>query len=223
MNCLEMPRLPMLQAQAPHSPGRLWCMDLIGASGDWTCCSLTAGQPINFSMNFSSLPCRFMMNVTWEGRDLSFTADGYQAHPRLVMIVLNNEREWEKVSTALGTGGEGPGEGLMAHGSGSAPAALTHVNEMQKRAFLHHPDYVWWVLTDQWRKATWISDFCKTHLAFPVLLTINWNKMDSWKMSKSLVLSDLNLAGFLDLDSSNPFISLILYFLTDFIVKVHFI
>ncbi|XP_009863791.1 PREDICTED: glutamate receptor ionotropic, NMDA 2A-like, partial [Apaloderma vittatum] len=39
----------------------------------------------------------FMMNVTWEGKDLSFTADGYQAHPRLVVIVLNNEREWEKV------------------------------------------------------------------------------------------------------------------------------
>ncbi|NWI14896.1 NMDE1 protein, partial [Crypturellus soui] len=40
---------------------------------------------------------KFMMNVTWEGKDLSFTADGYQAHPRLVVIVLNNEREWEKV------------------------------------------------------------------------------------------------------------------------------
>ncbi|XP_009075977.1 PREDICTED: glutamate receptor ionotropic, NMDA 2A, partial [Acanthisitta chloris] len=40
---------------------------------------------------------KFMMNVTWEGRDLSFTADGYQAHPRLVVIVLNNDREWEKV------------------------------------------------------------------------------------------------------------------------------
>lgn len=47
------------------------------------------------------------MNVTWEGRDLSFTADGYQAHPRLVVIVLNNDREWEKVSGAAGaaTGG----------------------------------------------------------------------------------------------------------------------
>ncbi|XP_075292563.1 glutamate receptor ionotropic, NMDA 2A isoform X5 [Opisthocomus hoazin] len=40
---------------------------------------------------------KFMMNVTWEGRDLSFTADGYQAHPRLVVIVLNNDRAWEKV------------------------------------------------------------------------------------------------------------------------------
>lgn len=43
-----------------------------------------------------------MMNVTWEGKDLSFTADGYQAHPRLVVIVLNNDREWEKVSITSG-------------------------------------------------------------------------------------------------------------------------
>ena len=47
------------------------------------------------------------MNVTWEGRDLSFTADGYQAHPRLVVIVLNNDRAWEKVSIAPGPGARG--------------------------------------------------------------------------------------------------------------------
>ncbi|XP_074866599.1 glutamate receptor ionotropic, NMDA 2A [Carettochelys insculpta] len=40
---------------------------------------------------------KFMMNVTWEGKDLSFTEDGYQAHPRLVVIVLNKDRKWEKV------------------------------------------------------------------------------------------------------------------------------
>ncbi|XP_007434139.3 glutamate receptor ionotropic, NMDA 2A [Python bivittatus] len=40
---------------------------------------------------------KFMMNVTWKGRDLSFTADGYQAQPRLVVIVLNQTRAWEKV------------------------------------------------------------------------------------------------------------------------------
>ncbi|XP_069066511.1 glutamate receptor ionotropic, NMDA 2A [Pleurodeles waltl] len=40
---------------------------------------------------------RFMINVTWEGKDLSFTEDGYQANPKLVVIVLNMEREWEKV------------------------------------------------------------------------------------------------------------------------------
>uniref|UniRef100_A0A8C9W5G2 Glutamate receptor n=1 Tax=Scleropages formosus TaxID=113540 RepID=A0A8C9W5G2_SCLFO len=41
--------------------------------------------------------CLYMMNVTWDGRDLSFTEDGYQANPKLVVIVLNKEREWEKM------------------------------------------------------------------------------------------------------------------------------
>lgn len=61
-------------------------------------CSLTTGQLINFSLIYLFFPSRFMMNVTWEGKDLSFTADGYQAHPRLVVIVLNKDRVWEKVS-----------------------------------------------------------------------------------------------------------------------------
>ncbi|XP_045070283.1 glutamate receptor ionotropic, NMDA 2A-like, partial [Coregonus clupeaformis] len=39
---------------------------------------------------------KYMKNVTWEGRDLSFTADGYQENPKLVVIVLNKDREWEK-------------------------------------------------------------------------------------------------------------------------------
>uniref|UniRef100_A0A674PFG8 Glutamate receptor n=1 Tax=Takifugu rubripes TaxID=31033 RepID=A0A674PFG8_TAKRU len=42
-------------------------------------------------------PDPYMMNVTWEGRDLSFTEDGYQDNPKLVVIVLNKEREWEKM------------------------------------------------------------------------------------------------------------------------------
>ncbi|XP_028310236.1 glutamate receptor ionotropic, NMDA 2A isoform X2 [Gouania willdenowi] len=40
---------------------------------------------------------KYMMNVTWDGKDLSFTEDGYQEHPKLVVIVLNKEREWEKM------------------------------------------------------------------------------------------------------------------------------
>jgi len=44
-----------------------------------------------------SASCRYMMNVTWDGRDLSFTEDGYQVYPKLVVIVLNKDREWEKV------------------------------------------------------------------------------------------------------------------------------
>lgn len=42
-----------------------------------------------------------MVNVTWDGKDLSFTEEGYQVHPRLVVIVLNKDREWEKVSVLL--------------------------------------------------------------------------------------------------------------------------
>lgn len=41
---------------------------------------------------------RHMMHVWNEGRDLSFTPDGYQANPKLVVIVLNSERKWEKVT-----------------------------------------------------------------------------------------------------------------------------
>ncbi|XP_051995410.1 glutamate receptor ionotropic, NMDA 2A-like [Xyrauchen texanus] len=40
---------------------------------------------------------KYMMNVTWESRDLSFTENGYQVHPKLVVIVLNKDREWEKM------------------------------------------------------------------------------------------------------------------------------
>lgn len=38
-----------------------------------------------------------MLNVTWDGKDLSFTEEGYQANPKLVATLLNVEREWEKV------------------------------------------------------------------------------------------------------------------------------
>ncbi|XP_034156285.1 glutamate receptor ionotropic, NMDA 2A isoform X2 [Pangasianodon hypophthalmus] len=40
---------------------------------------------------------RYMMGVNLEGRDLSFMDDGYQVNPKLVVIVLNTEREWEKM------------------------------------------------------------------------------------------------------------------------------
>lgn len=38
------------------------------------------------------------MNVTFEGRNLSFSEDGYQMHPKLVIILLNKERQWDRVS-----------------------------------------------------------------------------------------------------------------------------
>ena len=37
------------------------------------------------------------MNVTFEGRNLSFSEDGYQMHPKLVIILLNKERHWDRV------------------------------------------------------------------------------------------------------------------------------
>ena len=53
--------------------------------------------PLPSSFTPLSLSLRYMMNVTWDGRDLSFTEDGYQENPKLVVIVLNKDREWEKV------------------------------------------------------------------------------------------------------------------------------
>uniref|UniRef100_A0A8K9X893 Glutamate receptor n=1 Tax=Oncorhynchus mykiss TaxID=8022 RepID=A0A8K9X893_ONCMY len=38
-----------------------------------------------------------MMHVTYEERDLSFTVDGYQANPKLSVIVLHPNRTWEKM------------------------------------------------------------------------------------------------------------------------------
>uniref|UniRef100_A0A8C5G1K0 Glutamate receptor n=1 Tax=Gouania willdenowi TaxID=441366 RepID=A0A8C5G1K0_GOUWI len=40
---------------------------------------------------------KHMMHTWNDGRDLSFTPDGYQANPKLVVIVLNSERKWEKM------------------------------------------------------------------------------------------------------------------------------
>lgn len=38
------------------------------------------------------------MNVTFEGRNLSFSEDGYQMHPKLVITLLDKQRRWDKVS-----------------------------------------------------------------------------------------------------------------------------
>lgn len=42
------------------------------------------------------------MNVTFEGRNLSFSEDGYQMHPKLVIILLNKERQWDRVRERKG-------------------------------------------------------------------------------------------------------------------------
>ncbi|MFT7804012.1 glutamate receptor ionotropic, NMDA 2B-like isoform X1, partial [Arapaima gigas] len=40
---------------------------------------------------------RYLMNVTFEGRNLSFSEDGYQMHPKLVIILLDKQRQWDRV------------------------------------------------------------------------------------------------------------------------------
>lgn len=40
---------------------------------------------------------RYLINVTFEGRNLSFSEDGYQMHPKLVIILLDKERQWDRV------------------------------------------------------------------------------------------------------------------------------
>lgn len=38
------------------------------------------------------------MNVTFEGRNLSFSEEGHQMFPKLVVILLDNERQWDRVN-----------------------------------------------------------------------------------------------------------------------------
>ncbi|XP_007958067.1 glutamate receptor ionotropic, NMDA 2C [Orycteropus afer afer] len=40
---------------------------------------------------------RHLLNVTWEGRDFSFSPGGYLVHPTMVVIALNRHRLWEMV------------------------------------------------------------------------------------------------------------------------------
>ncbi|XP_062373922.1 glutamate receptor ionotropic, NMDA 2A [Sardina pilchardus] len=55
-----------------------------------------SGAPEQPKLPPSSLR-RYMMDISLDGRDLSFTDDGYQVNPKLVVMVLNTEREWEKM------------------------------------------------------------------------------------------------------------------------------
>ncbi|CAG02690.1 unnamed protein product [Tetraodon nigroviridis] len=70
-----------------------------GTSGGTTFTRCDAVTPLSRPTKEASAVSshEYMMNVTWEGRDLSFTEDGYQENPKLVVIVLNKEREWEKM------------------------------------------------------------------------------------------------------------------------------
>lgn len=41
--------------------------------------------------------CRHLLNITWEGRDFSFSPGGYLVQPTMVVIALNRHRLWEMV------------------------------------------------------------------------------------------------------------------------------
>uniref|UniRef100_A0A8C4NQR2 Glutamate receptor n=1 Tax=Dicentrarchus labrax TaxID=13489 RepID=A0A8C4NQR2_DICLA len=58
---------------------------------------LPEAQSSCYSTPSDRSPGKHMMHVWNDGRDLSFTPDGYQANPKLVVIVLNSERKWEKM------------------------------------------------------------------------------------------------------------------------------
>lgn len=38
------------------------------------------------------------MNVTFEGRNLSFSEEGHQMFPKLVIILLDKDRQWDRVN-----------------------------------------------------------------------------------------------------------------------------
>uniref|UniRef100_A0A4W3KDE6 Glutamate receptor n=1 Tax=Callorhinchus milii TaxID=7868 RepID=A0A4W3KDE6_CALMI len=44
---------------------------------------------------------RYMLNVSWEGKDFSFNEDGYLVRPIMVVMTLNRGRYWEMVSNSL--------------------------------------------------------------------------------------------------------------------------
>lgn len=41
---------------------------------------------------------RYVMNVTFEGRNLSFSEKGHQIFPKLVIILLDKDRQWDRVN-----------------------------------------------------------------------------------------------------------------------------
>lgn len=45
-----------------------------------------------------TLVLRYLMNVTFEGRNLSFSEEGHQMFPKLVIILLDKDRQWDRVS-----------------------------------------------------------------------------------------------------------------------------
>lgn len=96
-------------------------------------------------VTFSSFSVyRYLINVTFEGRNLSFSEDGYQMHPKLVIILLNKERKWERVGHVFGNSRakwRGWGSEILQHTGGKQPLGLVSELEIntlrtQRRPFL---------------------------------------------------------------------------------------
>lgn len=41
-----------------------------------------------------------MLNVSWENNDFSFNSNGYLVNPAMIIITLDRERQWDKVSSS---------------------------------------------------------------------------------------------------------------------------
>ena len=66
-----------------------------GGGGIWSWAGLLAELTRDTLL---SLPHRrHLLNVTWEGRDFSFSPGGYLVQPTMVVIALNRHRLWEMV------------------------------------------------------------------------------------------------------------------------------
>ncbi|XP_070250635.1 glutamate receptor ionotropic, NMDA 2C isoform X4 [Myotis yumanensis] len=66
---------------------------------------------------------RHLLNVTWEGRDFSFSPGGYLVQPTMVVIALNRHRLWEMCVPAARGGQPAPDRGHAGR------AALRHRGE----------------------------------------------------------------------------------------------
>ncbi|XP_058140663.1 glutamate receptor ionotropic, NMDA 2C isoform X2 [Dasypus novemcinctus] len=66
---------------------------------------------------------RHLLNVTWEGRDFSFSPGGYLVQPSMVVIALNRHRLWEMCLPAARGGQPAPDSGHAGR------AALRHRGE----------------------------------------------------------------------------------------------
>ncbi|XP_048652714.1 glutamate receptor ionotropic, NMDA 2C [Marmota marmota marmota] len=92
---LEKNRKSVLNIQIPGGVPR--DSDPVGV-GNGTVDGLGRAIGLGDGDSLTPLPCyRHLLNVTWEGRDFSFSPGGYLVQPTMVVIALNRHRLWEMV------------------------------------------------------------------------------------------------------------------------------